>query len=67
MTPQNQILCPNCPKCGSLPLDTFIEIAQAFCPNDNCDVLCWTPSESASVNLSDAAPAIVWADPEPTA
>jgi hypothetical protein len=31
----------------------FESMAQAFCINEECDVLCWTPWDTAAKNLLD--------------
>lgn len=53
------IKCPNCPKCGSEPPWIFPTMAQAFCISESCDVLCWTPWDTAAENLADMHEATV--------
>lgn len=46
------IRCPFCPSCGTPPA-IFVSPSQAMCGVDECDVLFWDPTASATVNLSD--------------
>ena len=39
--------------CGTAPDFIYEGLAQAFCPNDDCNVLCWTPWDTAKQNLDD--------------
>lgn len=62
------IKCPFCPKCGAEPPFIFDSFAQAFCPNEDCDVLMWTPWDTAAENLADMHVAeFVETDQEPPA
>jgi hypothetical protein len=58
-----QVKCPFCPKCGTAPPWIFDSMAQAFCINEECDVLCWTPWDTAAQNLADMHEAI-WHESE---
>jgi hypothetical protein len=49
-----EILTPCCPLCGQLPMMVFGGGTQAFCGNDDCTILCWTPTLSLDDNLMDA-------------
>ncbi len=44
---------PNCPMCGQPPLIAFE--AQAFCGNEECKVMHWTPTKTVEENLADVA------------
>ena len=44
---------PRCPFCGEQP-KFIVGITQAFCGNDDCDLLCWDPSLTLDANLMDA-------------
>lgn len=51
---------PLCPRCGSVPWLLLDDGQQAFCSNDDCDVLAWNPQQSreeleASKTIIDAA------------
>ncbi|HZA23563.1 MAG TPA: hypothetical protein VFA32_13350 [Dehalococcoidia bacterium] len=65
MTEQNpesftrEIRCPFCPVCGHPPLFIYPGLAQTFCSNDDCNVLCWNPWEPAAANLADTHDAMV--------
>lgn len=48
------ILTPNCPICGHPPMMVFGGGTQAFCGNDDCTMLNWTPTLSREDNLNDA-------------
>ena len=47
-----EVLTPNCPLCGWLPVMAFG--VQAFCGNDDCTLLLWDRSLSLDDNLLDA-------------
>lgn len=50
-----EILTPRCPLCDSEPVMVFGGGTQAFCGNDeNCNLICWTPTLSLDENLLDA-------------
>lgn len=34
-------------------------MAQAFCPSDDCEVLCWSPWDTKEANLHDMHDAVV--------
>jgi hypothetical protein len=40
-------------------------MAQAFCINEECDVLCWTPWDTAAANLADMHEAEITETPWP--
>lgn len=61
--PTDRAKCPKCPMCGSTPAFIWPGLAQSFCENEDCNVLCWNPWEPASANLNDLHPAIVTMDP----
>ena len=48
------ILTPHCPLCHQLPMMMFGGGSQAFCGNDDCRILMWTPTKSLDDNLLDA-------------
>jgi len=48
-----EILCPSCPVCGQPPHPVSMPL-QAFCGNDDCNVLTWNPTKSAEQNMFDA-------------
>jgi hypothetical protein len=60
-----RVKCPFCPKCGSEPPWIFPTMAQAFCINEECDVLCWTPWDTAAANLADMHEAEIIETPWP--
>lgn len=63
-----EVKCPRCPVCSSEPPFIYPTFAQAFCPNEDCDVLCWIPWDTLEQNLMDARPAIMTETPmEPPA
>jgi hypothetical protein len=64
-TPSVEILCPTCPLCGSEPPWIVPSMAQAFCPSDECDVLCWSPWDTKEANLHDMHEAVVTGLPGP--
>lgn len=39
--------------CGCPAPFIFETFAQAFCINDDCDLLCWDPWTTAAANLAD--------------
>ena len=49
-----EILTPRCPLCDGPPMPLLPGLAQAFCDNDDCTLLCWTPALSLDENLLDA-------------
>lgn len=49
-----EILTPGCPLCDQSPMMTFGGGTQAFCGNDDCTLLMWTPTKSLDDNLMDA-------------
>lgn len=49
-----EILCPRCPLCGAKPPFIWPSFAQAFCPNEECDVIVWEPWVSLAENLMNA-------------
>lgn len=49
-----QVLTPTCPLCGAAPPFIFPSFAQAFCPNEDCDVILWEPWVSLAENLMNA-------------
>jgi len=49
-----EILTPRCPLCHQLPVMMFGGGTQAFCGNDDCPMLMWTPTKSLDDNLLDA-------------
>ena len=49
-----ETLTPRCPLCGQLPVMIFGGGTQAFCGNDDCAILMWTPTKSLDDNLMDA-------------
>jgi hypothetical protein len=61
-----EILTPRCPLCDRLPGMVFG--VQAFCANEVCTILSWTPTLSLDDNLMDAGVVRFPAadDPEPT-
>lgn len=44
--------------CGTPPPFIHDWLAQAFCPNEDCDVLMWTPWDTAKQNLDDMHEAV---------
>ena len=46
--------CPTCPLCGQLPMFVLVGAVQAFCGNDDCDLILWNPSETLDDNLMNA-------------
>ena len=48
------ILTPDCPLCGHPPMMVFDGGTQAFCGNDDCTLLMWTPTKTLDANLMDA-------------
>ena len=50
----SEILTPRCPQCDQLPMMVFGGGTQAFCGNDDCNILMWTPTKSLDDNLLDA-------------
>ena len=48
------ILTPRCPLCGNQLLMVFGGGTQAFCGNDDCTLLNWTPTISLDENLLNA-------------
>lgn len=49
-----EIKCVRCPLCNSLPLLVLGSGAQAFCSNDDCEVILWDACQSLDENLMDA-------------
>jgi hypothetical protein len=49
-----EILTPCCPLCGEPPMVVFGGV-QAWCGNDACTILTWTPTKSLDDNLTDAS------------
>ena len=60
-----EILTPRCPLCDGPPLPLIPGLAQAFCGNDECTLLCWTPALSLDANLLDAG-VVRWEPTEET-
>lgn len=58
MTNKREIKCPYCPWCGSPPPFIADQMYQAFCPNEDCEVLMWVPWDTAKQNLEDAHEAV---------
>jgi hypothetical protein len=57
---ENEVKCPRCPVCDSEPaMGIHPMLAQAWCWNDDCQVLCWDPWVSLDENMLDMSPAIV--------
>jgi hypothetical protein len=54
MTNVPKILTPRCPMCDEPPVITIPGGLQAFCGNDDCNVLMWCPSKDIEGNLRDA-------------
>ena len=52
-TGMSEILTPDCPVCGQPPVMVFGGWTQAFCGNDDCNIVCWDPSKSLDDNLLD--------------
>lgn len=48
-----EVLYPGCPLCGGPPRFTVGD-SQAFCGNDDCNLIMWNPAVSAEGNLTDA-------------
>ena len=48
-----EILTPDCPFCHRSP-QMVVGGTQAFCGNDECELLCWDPTLSLDENLMDA-------------
>ena len=48
-----ETVTPDCPFCGDPP-EFIIGTNQAFCGNDKCTLLMWTPTKSLDDNLLDA-------------
>lgn len=57
--PRHEVKCPFCPMCGHPPLFIYPGLAQTFCSNDDCNVLCWNPWDTAFQNLNDTHDALV--------
>lgn len=57
------IKCPFCPVCGAEPPFIFDSMYQAFCPNEDCEVLMWVPWETAKANLDDMHEAVITETP----
>lgn len=53
MTTQSEIKCPTCPVCGAPPMPMSIQLGQAFCTNEDCNVLAWDPYSTKDQNLFD--------------
>ncbi len=49
-----EILTPRCPLCDGEPMALIPGLEQAFCDNDDCALLCWTPALSLDDNLLNA-------------
>lgn len=49
----NVVLCPVCPMCGTAPPFIYGTLHQAWCPNEDCEVLFWVPWDTAAQNLAD--------------
>ena len=60
-----EILTPDCPLCGEPPMPLIPGLTQAFCGNDDCTILCWTPAKSLDENLMDVG--VVKLPPETSA
>ena len=54
MTPMTDLLTPRCPLCDEPPAIMLPGGTQAFCGNDDCTLLCWTPALSLDDNLLGA-------------
>lgn len=48
-----EVLSPGCPLCGHPPRFT-VGTTQAFCGNDDCNLIMWNPMASLDENLTDA-------------
>jgi hypothetical protein len=46
-----EILTPRCPLCDGPPMTLIPGLEQSFCDNDDCTILCWTPTLSLDDNL----------------
>lgn len=49
--------------CSEPPAIAVPGLAQWFCGNDDCDVLCWDPYATLEDNLTDARPALITSTP----
>ena len=48
------ILTPCCPLCNCPPGLVLAGGEQAWCGNDDCTLICWTPTKTLDENLMDA-------------
>lgn len=48
-----RLLTPYCPLCSQAPVLVLGAGTQAFCGNDDCDVVCWDMTASLHTNLTD--------------
>lgn len=53
------LACPACPVCGHPPAFVLAGAVQAFCTNDDCEIVLWNPSETQAVNLEDLSWSVV--------
>jgi hypothetical protein len=51
-----EVATPTCPRCGSAPAIVLGNVTQAFCGNEDCDVLTWNPRESVEYFERTARP-----------
>lgn len=49
------VKCIRCPLCRSLPQLILAGGGQAFCPNDDCEVILWDMLSTLDENLMDAS------------
>lgn len=54
---------PNCPACRSLPGMVLGDGTQAFCVNEDCQMVTWNPTLTASENMRTLG--VVTLDPNP--
>lgn len=54
--------CPNCPLCSSPAPFIFPNLRNAFCVNEDCDVLTWDPWATLEQNLTNAGKARYFID-----
>jgi hypothetical protein len=57
--PAAEVKCPSCPMCGTPAAFIAPGMAQTFCVNEACNVLMWSPWDTAAVNLADMGEARV--------
>jgi hypothetical protein len=51
---RDEILCAQCPMCGSVAAFSTLGLTPWFCPMDDCEVLGWDPYVTAYQNLINA-------------